>query len=294
MWRVVFLILFLTTVASAGPEVTLTPRLSEAISFNLFSPIPPTPVIQNNIENFLNPCWRLHIPGASRIEYVGLHGMFFSQLNRRIKAQGRSNLRREYNNGMLGDIEFRQRMEVLEYSMEDQWYDRSWYHSLPPEKGGAPKNPVRIEVGWQIRFEAIPVISWIHKKIQSLGDIWIEHDHYFDDQEDGLGLIRPDRREDNSKNDHDKLGIDDPLPDIVVIQDRWYKSSAYHLRFKPSARFRPTNDASRIIDEVGFKFLIELFVNGGRRYFADLVFFISHDIPKNNTIFTVALQLANF
>ncbi len=302
MWRVALLILLLTSVVYAQPDPhKLDLYKSDFTSppkFNLHQPyftsnlsIP----YKQNILDTIDPYSIYRTPGAIKIRYVGIHKMVFSQMNKRIKAQGRSNLRRMYNTGMIGDKEFRQNMKSLEHTMEEQWYNRPWYHSLPPEKGGAPKNPIEIEVGWKIHFETLPIISWFHEQIKKLGDIWIEHDHYYDGQEDGPGLIRPDRSQDASQNDHDKFKIGNPLPDIIVTRNRWYQGTTYHLRFKPSVRFKPTQGTNRIIDEVSLKVLVELYHNNhNKSHFANLVFFISHNIPQNDTILTVALSFINF
>jgi len=289
MWRVLLLILLFATQAFANPDTKLDLYDSIQLTLPQYADIDH----DGDWQNTWDPNWRYRIPGVVQIKYVGLHDLILSQARKRVLYQGRSNLRRRLREGMIGDIEFRKGMGALGNDMGPQWYDRHWFHSLPPEKGGAPLEQYTREVGWTLNIDEIPIVSWFYSQIKSLGDIWIENDHYYEGTEDGPDFQRPDRSPDLSKNDHDGLRVINPLPDLIVSRDRWYQGSTYHLRFKPSMKFRPAQGSKRIVDEISMKVLIELFWQK-KEHFADLAFFVRHNIPDNNTTFTISLQLVNW
>lgn len=255
---------------------TLTPlqfyRNSQAIEYNILDYI-----------TFNNPT-----PSTVKIEYVGLHQLVLSQLEKRISNEATDDLRREYNLTNITDSEFRRKMEFLNRDPpgpNGYWWERPWYDSLPPGKNGAPKELTVYQKGLDFRIPKwfIPY-WWIRKQIASLGDIWIGTDTEFSEE---LGIL-PHRNDGvvvNKRKAHGKL--QKPLPTINIRQRHWFKNSFYHLRFKPSVRFKPSKGMNRIIDEASLRFRIELYSNPGRIHFADLNFYIRHNIPENDTFFSV-------
>lgn len=263
--------------------------LSASISFNYYDDLP-RPNILKHV--YLND-WS-HVPGAYRMKFVGIHGAILGQVQRRLSKQLRDDLRIEYTRSNMSESVFRERMGAIsnEYNPYGNWWDRSWMYSLPPEKGGAPKEPVVNEIGWDISIDNMPVIGWFKKQFDKLGDMWISVDHEFD-EESGPN---PNRRDGKTTNSGDFNQLKVREANLGIDQDyRWFESSFYHVRFKPTLRLTSSNTSNYgFVEEVAVRVQVDLFVRDKKKQFATFNFFVSHDLEEQNTYFSVFLEFVNF
>jgi hypothetical protein len=263
--------------------------LSASLSLNYFDDLPKSNIL-NHV--YLND-WS-HVPGAYRLKFVGIHDMVLGQVQRRLSKQLRDDLRIEYTRSNMQESEFRQRMEAIssEYNPYGNWWERSWMHSLPPEQGGAPKVPVVNEIGWEISLENAPIVGWFKKQFDKLGDMWISVDHEFD-EESGPN---PNRRDGKTTDEGDFNQLKVRKANLGIDQDyRWFESSFYHVRFKPTLRLTSSNTSDYgFVEEIAVRVQVDLFVRDKTNHFATVNFFVSHDLEEENTYFSVFLEFVNF
>jgi hypothetical protein len=237
--------------------------------------------------------WR-HVPGAYRLELVGLQKMLLNQVQRKIQHQAEDDLRRQWNLSNMPYSEFSARMSGINssYNPYGEWWERSWMHSLPPEKGGAPRRPVVERVGWDIEITRhTPFVGWFKQQFDRLGDIWISADHEFD-EERGTGVQRNDGRVDNNPEDIGKLKIQEA--NIGIERPwRWFESGFYHFRFKPTMKFA-SDTRTGFVDEVALRVQTELFYDDKKKHFATVSLFVRHDFKDENTFFSIFFELVNF
>jgi hypothetical protein len=97
------------------------------------------------------------IPGSYRIEYGGLYKIIVGQTSSLLKARwlDQEEIRFQYGEISYPELNRRQgriRLTLDEWRYGTPWYYRHWWHSLPEEKGGAPKVPKIIHKGKTIVF----------------------------------------------------------------------------------------------------------------------------------------------
>lgn len=235
------------------------------------------------------------VPGAYSIEFVGIHEMILNQVKKKIQRQAEDDLRREWNLSNMSYSEFKTRMNRIddEYNPYGSWWERPWHYSLPPEKGGAPKQQIVETIGWDIQItENTPLLGWLKLQFNKLGDIWISADHEFD-EESGKSIDRNDRKNENYlrkdlnqiKLEQADLGIERPW--------RWFEDDFYHLRFKPTLKLA-TNSSTTFIEELALKIQTELYYGYQRKEFGLLGLFIKHDLTDNNTFFSIVFEFTSF
>lgn len=235
-----------------------------------------------------------NVPGAYSLEFVGIQRLALDQVKRRIRHQAEDDLRRQWNLSNMPYAEFTERMNQAssEFNPYGEWWERSWIYSLPPEKGGAPRRPIVETIGWDIKITRnTPLVGWFKQQFDKLGDIWISTDHEFD-EERGTGPRRNDGRIDNDPKDIGQIQIEQA--NIGIERPwRWFESSFYHFRFKPTLKL--ASDArTMFIEEAALRIQTELFLDNKTKHFATISFFVRHDFEDDNTFFSVFFELVNF
>lgn len=252
-------------------------------------------------DNILSHITLRHYPaGSLKVEYVGLHDWILSDVSKRIRIQARDDLRRAFNLSNMSDSEFRYRMDVVNGDLPNpygEWWDRHWYESLLPEKGGAPKEMTIVKEGLDISIpESISPYWWLKRRIEDLGDIWIDSKREFDEE----GKIRNINRSIITIEEaHKGRGVDlneltDTEPEIGILKKEetaWFRGSYYHLRFRPSIKFKP-DDPNNFVSEISLRAKIELFARD--RYIGNLSFSTRYDFPKKEVYFSVYLEFVSW
>lgn len=230
-----------------------------------------------------------NVPGAIQLEFIGIHGDIFSQINKRIKQQAQDDLRIQYNLSNMSDSNFRTRMEAtnVSHNFYGEWGDRSWIHSLPPEKGGAPKDPIIYSYGWELNTEAIPLVGWFKEKFSNLGDIWISADHEFE-EERGPTPQRNDRKVDNNPDNLANPRISSASL-LAKEEYRWFEGKNFHLRFRPIIKM--TTDTLTMVEEIALRTQIELYSDNKSNHFGNINLFVKHDFADNNTFFSAFIEV---
>jgi hypothetical protein len=102
------------------------------------------------------------IPGAVITRYRGLHGFVVKRLRRRYQKYWRSQLRELERGTNVTTATLRRHRERLGDAIADmrtggRWWERSWFHSLPEDQGGAPSMALEHEVGSKTVFSWGPL-----------------------------------------------------------------------------------------------------------------------------------------
>jgi hypothetical protein len=219
--------------------------------------------------------------------------MVLSHLRRRIKTEATDDLRREWNYGHISDSEFRRRMNYINRAPPGpygEWWERAWFHSLPPEKGGAPLEPEIHQVGWNINIPlGFTPYWWAKRKIENVGDIWLSADNDTP-EEAGPDPQRRDGRVSNDRRDHGKLQRPTPILNVERPY-RWFEGGFYHLRFRPSVRFRPNEDLTQMIDEVSMRVQVELYSTHKQQHWGNVNFFVRYDISDKELFLNVQFEI---
>lgn len=91
-------------------------------------------------------------PGSMTIKYGGLHGLVVRRVQGRLKREWRDSIQDAWENGLLDDQEYRSKItdmqnELTDFEVGGRWWERRWWDSLPPERGGAPADPLVVQIG---------------------------------------------------------------------------------------------------------------------------------------------------
>lgn len=233
-----------------------------------------------------------NVPGAYKLEIVGIHNSLLGQVRRRFVTQLEDDLDIEWNLSNMSISEYRDRQARInnEYNPYGEWWDRSWIYSLPPEKGGAPRKPIIKTVGWDIQItDSTPLVGWFKQQFDKLGDIWISVDHEFNEVR---GVERNNKKNSKDAKDYNHLRIQEA--NIGVERPwRWFESGFYHLRFKPTVKIS-SNAESGFLDEAALRIQVELYMDDKSSHFGTLNFFVRHDFNEKDTFFSVFFELVNF
>ena len=102
------------------------------------------------------------IPGSVVVRYEGIEGYVVRQLRSRLRSTWHRRVRREIHDAGPYDPSPRERMAEIGWALRDheaggRWWERSWFHSLPAHKGGAPDRPFVHVVGRRVTWRLGPV-----------------------------------------------------------------------------------------------------------------------------------------
>lgn len=275
IYRFLFVILLLlTSTIAEAQEITLDPYPSHKYSF----------------VDYFKQDWTT-VSGASRIEYVGVHDIVIPYLQRRFVRYAKDQLWEYYHLSNMSQETFDRELAEIDsqWHYYGEWWDRPWFYSLPVERGGAPRNPQKVEVGWKISIpKNFPVIYWIKEQIMSLGDIWLTDERAYINLRDSNQV-----RQYITPHDDPREELKEPVNVIFEGQGySWYNGTNHHLRFRPSIRISPGLTLKEIFSEYNFKVVIETYIKDHTVHLADLVFTLSHDI--NNDIVYGSVDLIMF
>lgn len=122
-----------------------------------------------------------NIPGSYRIEHGGIRGRIYKAASRTIRKEWTQRQRIFLDAGSIDIFEYRRRQRELGWAIQDdknggRWWDRSWFHSMLPEKGGASKERGIIYVGRTYTILDVGIFS-----LNNTGSIkWREYQEEFD------------------------------------------------------------------------------------------------------------------
>jgi hypothetical protein len=95
--------------------------------------------------------YNYHVRGSLKIKYTGLKKIIVDEVRDLFEDEWRSDAETYFNGGQISFSQYRtslRRLAVVRqhYGLNGGWWERNWFHSLPPHKGGAPP-PVFFVVG---------------------------------------------------------------------------------------------------------------------------------------------------
>ena len=298
LWLI--LLSLVCTIARAD-DLTLATKLNYDIDFQTYIDTDYTTTtlfFENNLLDQVT--FNNWIPGSLVVKYIGLHGIVLNQAKKHLKHEARRRINILYHNGSMTDNETKEAFANLNGSTNPygNWWDRRWFHSLPHDKGGAPKTVSTVYIGYHIQIpDNWGAITWVKDKFEAIGDIWIRNNHTFDG-EDGTGLIIPGESEKETKEKNNVKNLNNiEYHGIAVIVEgheidhEWFKGDFYHFRFKPSIRIIGGPEFIDIIDEVSLAFVIELFKTKKHVHFADINFLVKYNISNEEIYAAVDFKL---
>lgn len=102
-------------------------------------------------------------PGSLAVRYEGLQGYVVRRVRKELKSHWTRSLRDRWEGAVLDDDEYEAALTRMNEALSDavvegRWWERSWWHSLPPEKGGAPLTPYLQVVGQ--RVDVVRIGPW--------------------------------------------------------------------------------------------------------------------------------------
>lgn len=239
-----------------------------------------------------------YIRGSLHAEYAGLHDIFWSQVERRIKDFNRRRLQLIFDHTNITEAELSHEYDRIESptNVFGFWWERHWFESASPNRGGAPE-PQVVVIGsqWDIpnRFRLIKVIQ---KRVES---IWLDNDHIFQGIEDAKVQQTPVTRKPNTTTIEEerllhKADLDvgyDPSP---IESTSWFESQKYKVKIRPSIRFKSDYDTLGPIDEISFRAVVDLFMGPRNVHFLSVIIYVRYDVPKKNVLGTISIQLVNW
>lgn len=156
------------------------------------------------------------IPGSVVVRYQGIEGYVVRQLRSRLRSAWRRQVRHAVQFRDPYDPTARAQMAEIDWAMRDhdaggRWWERAWFYSLPPAKGGAPDRPYVHTVGRRItwRFGPLSVSNDLRIKLDPFAELRVEPDG-LDDRDDGpAGALRA--------RDHAHLGRADDSGEVGSV-----------------------------------------------------------------------------
>lgn len=186
------------------------------------------------------PSYRLEI------EYVGFHKAVYNQIERVANRYYKQQLRTYWDQSYLDPIDLDRRMRSYNLYTSDfhnQWWNRRWYESLPPEKGGQVAYKQKIGCAAHV-FQIGPVglsnegrFSWSSWRF---------------DVEDNADTTLSDIEAIQQGNIREKYNLGLRTPE-AEFRDKWYE-----MRFSAKVNVRADNLSIGNRSEVGcaFKFTL--------------------------------------
>jgi hypothetical protein len=292
IWFIILLLICSPAQADEIPDAIFHNRLSLEYSYN-------------NLKHYIKRdyiddiTFGINIPGTLKYSYVGVEGAIVGQIEKRAKHIAQRRLRQLIHHGNISEEEIKLETAAIDgpTNFYGNWWDRDWFYSLPEEKGGAPRKISTVYVGKKILVpKDWPVVSFLKKQYDRLGDIWVRNDHIYDEERTKtgapIGETKEKEKRENDINDFDKIKLRETsiLFDANEINQEWFKGKFYHFRFKPSIRIKGGSDPKDFVDEVSTRFVIELFMKK-RKHVADLIFFVKYNIPEDEFLASVFLSV---
>lgn len=287
----IFIIILLANWSFAEDTQNTKKILLKNKRVNLYCLDMPERKIYNNLLSQVTFNHRMR--GTVKETYVGLYGLLTDEANKRLKRYSRRQTRILYNNSDMTFEEAEARFAAASssYNPYGEWWERPWWASLPPGKGGAPLEQNEIKIGQEINLPNWEIINWGKRQIEKLGDIWLTNDSLYEGIEDNDELTIPGI---NSNQPNDKINeyTGRTNADIIIDQSTWFSGDFYHFRFKPSLRIRGGPNVDDMIDELSLKFVIELYTTDmSRKHFGNLSFYAKYNIKDNECLASVIFDL---
>tara|TARA_R100001244_G_scaffold25113_4_gene25542 strand:- start:3341 stop:4231 length:891 start_codon:yes stop_codon:yes gene_type:complete len=256
------------------------------------------PIIKRDEDNLLSQVtFNNNVCGSVKAKYVGFYGIITGEAEKRLKRYSRRQTRIMFNNSNMSFAEAGARMAALgqKHNPYGDWWDRSWFHSLPPEKGGASLKQTEVQIGQEFNAPNWQIVNWGKHQIERLGDVWLTNDQAYEGTEDGDVLTVPGEQpiQSNGKRLNKYNGRDEA--DVVIDQTPWFLGDFYHFRFKPSLRIRGGPNIDDMIDELSLRFVVELYTSDKlRNHFGNVSFFARYNIPDNEYLTSITFDLVTW
>jgi hypothetical protein len=105
------------------------------------------------------------LPGTQVVRYRGLQGFVVKRLRRVYRSRWRRSLRDAERAGGLDHFQLAAHYRAMAEAEADlaaggRWWERSWLHSLPAHKGGAPTTTHQTQIGGQVEVFRIGPLSF--------------------------------------------------------------------------------------------------------------------------------------
>ncbi|MBL4847560.1 MAG: hypothetical protein JKY65_18740 [Planctomycetes bacterium] len=266
------------------------------------------------------------LPGTQVVRYRGFQGFVVRRLRRVYQSRWRRSLRDSERAGGLGHFQLAAIYQTMGDAESDlaaggRWWNRSWLHSLPPEKGGAPARVYETQIGARVNVVRIGPFSLTNdfrgriegfalrlstrgRVFRDLAEADVARDHAMLTRESGeredLDVL-PDRprspkaeaREEQQgfAPDEQNLGATDLL-DLGLEATVPQPGRAWRFHFRPSARVRlRAGRAPRA--RIGARAVFEFSMGppAARKHVVDVIARVRYDLVRQDVVATVQLRL---
>lgn len=276
------------------------------------------------------------LPGTQVVRYRGFQGFVVKRLRRVYQSRWRRSLRDEERAGGLDHFQLAARYQAMAEAESDlagggRWWERSWLHSLPAHKGGAPEGRHETVIGSQVevfRLGPLSVTNDFRARIRGIGfrvapdagrvfrdlaegDLARDHAtlsrefgarEFGEDEEFGREDLNalPDRpRSPTAEQDEERKGYapDEKLAatdllDLSLEAAVPQPDLAWKIHFRPEARVRLRAGATPRA-RAGLRAVLELYMGpaAARKHVVDVIARVRYDLVRRDLVATIQLQL---
>lgn len=268
------------------------------------------------------------LPGTQVVRYRGFQGFVVKRLRRVYQSRWRRSLRDAERAGGLDHFQLAAHYRAMGEAEADlaaggRWWERSWLHSLPAHKGGAPATTYETQIGGQVEVFRIGPLSFTNdfrariegvgfrlsptpgRVFRDLAEDDLARDHATlrrelgDDDRDDLEelptrarseeLEQREQRENHAPDE--KLGASDLL-DLSLdasVPDTDFPWR-FHVRPEARVRLRP-GSAPRA--RVGVRGVLEISMGPprARRHVVDVIGRVRYDLARRDLVASIQVQL---
>ena len=269
------------------------------------------------------------LPGTQVVRYRGFQGFVVKRLRRAYQSRWRRSLRDAERAGGLDHFQLAAHYQAMGEAEADlaaggRWWERSWLHSLPAEKGGAPSTLYETRIGGQVevfRIGPLSVTNDFRARIEGFGfrlsptpgrvfrdlaEDELARDHatlrreFGDEDRDDLDELPTRGRvaEHERREEGEGLAPDENLATSAGLLDLRFDATVpqpdlawrFHVRPEARVRLRPgSNPRAR----VGIRGVLEISMGPtrARKHVIDVVGRVRYDLVRRELVATLQVQL---
>lgn len=300
-------------------EVDVLPPVHTSICLDL--PRYPHQLVESS-DSFVRQITPTHIPsGSLLINYEGLHRFVVKRLQGKFRSYWRKQMRMLYRDTYLGpfelgDIQGRMNEAWGDMATVGNWWDRTMWESLPPEKGGAPKVPYVHTYGREFAiFEWGPLTinNTLKARVSSVELLSLEDSGRFVYRtfHQGGTVARDDARLERDVldplDDESEPGPRDKVGELTVtsitrvqfnfapeVRRQLWENVSWRFKARPSIRLAPSLDYLEVVREVSMKAEFDILYGAKRTQVVGIEASAQYVPASNEFEFTFQIAMLNW
>lgn len=269
------------------------------------------------------------LPGTQVVRYRGFQGFVVKRLRRAYQSRWRRSLRDAERAGGLDHFQLAAHYRAMAEAEADlaaggRWWERSWLHSLPAEKGGAPTTTHETQIGGQVEVFRLGPLSFTNdfrariegfgfrlspapgRVFRDLAEDELARDHATlrrelgDEDREDLDEL-PDQGRDaeiearerrQGYGPDEKLNTSSDLLDLSLDATVPQPDLAWRFHVRPEARVR-LRPGSEPRARVGIRGVLEISMGPAqaRKHVVDVIGRVRYDLARRDLVATIQVQL---